>query len=106
MQGDHRHDQPANRSRRWRRGPTVAVAVPLTHDLIGTVQFESELVEGARIIREAECGDENRVVADGGGMAVAGLDRGDVVTPAAMVQAREAWLDRRLPTLFNCGIRM
>ncbi len=71
---------------------------PLTHDLIGTVQFESELVEGARIIQKLNV--ETKIEWwQMSVVAVAHLDRGDVVTPAA-IEAREAWLDRRLPTLF------
>jgi flagella basal body P-ring formation protein FlgA len=84
-------DAPLPASRKW-------LCRPLGRTLLGTVVFESQLVEGSRIIEklnvQAKVERRQKVV-----VTSARLDRGDVIS-AKMVHMEDAWLDRSLPNLF------
>jgi flagella basal body P-ring formation protein FlgA len=88
-------EQPPAAGRRW-------VCRTLTRVPLGTVQFEAQLVEGAKVIERltVQTKVEKRQLVL---VATGKLARGDLVTPDKM-RMQEAWLDRRLPTLFvNMG---
>lgn len=73
------------------------VCRPLARTLLGTVMFECQLVEGARVVDKLNVQTKverfQRVV-----VSMAKLDRGDIL-PASAVRMEEMWLDRNLPTL-------
>jgi flagella basal body P-ring formation protein FlgA len=70
----------------------------MSRTILGTVQFESQLLEGSRIVEkltvQARIERRQKVV-----IAIGRLERGDIVT-AKNVRLDEAWLDRTMPSLF------
>jgi flagella basal body P-ring formation protein FlgA len=83
-------DHPVAAGRKW-------LCRPLTRLPLGTVQFESQLVEGAKVLErlnvQTKVERRQRVV-----VTTARLDRGDIVTVGHLAM-EDAWLDRNLPTL-------
>jgi flagella basal body P-ring formation protein FlgA len=84
-------DAPVAPNRRW-------ICRPMSRTILGTVQFESQLLEGSRIVEkltvQARIERRQKVV-----IAIGRLERGDIVT-AKNVRLDEAWLDRTMPSLF------
>jgi flagella basal body P-ring formation protein FlgA len=85
-------DAPVPANRKW-------LCRPLTRTLLGTVQFEAQLVERTRVVEKltVQTKVERRQTVV---VSLTKLGRGDVV-PAGGVRVEETWVDRHLPTLFK-----
>jgi flagella basal body P-ring formation protein FlgA len=85
-------DQPVTGDQRW-------VIRQNGHTLIGTVQWNAQLLQGSRLLQrllvQASITQRSTVL-----IAHDNLRNGDIIT-AAQVTTEERWLDRKIPTLFS-----
>jgi flagella basal body P-ring formation protein FlgA len=83
-------DQQPPVGRRW-------VFRPLSRNLLGTIQMEAQLMEGARVVQklnlQLQVFKRQRVL-----VAAAAIPRGEVVTQSHF-RIDDIWLDRSMPTL-------
>ncbi len=87
-------DSPVDAGTKW-------LCRPVARALLGTVEFEAQLVQGKKILQrlnvETRVLMRQRVV-----VTMKKIARGDVVA-AADLNAEDQWIDRTLPTLFGAA---
>jgi len=72
---------------------------PLTRATLGTLQFETQLLEGTHVVQKINI--QAKVLKRTEVLVAAGaISRGDTVT-RNLIKHEEAWLDRKLPTLMT-----
>jgi flagella basal body P-ring formation protein FlgA len=83
-------DQAASAKQKWQFRP-------LTRATLGTVQYEAQLIEGARVVQKVNV--QMKVLRRAEVlMAAAPISRGDIITKDHF-KVEETWLDRKMPTL-------